>query len=307
MVENLDWVLSKAVLFLVFNRPDTTARVFDAIRRAQPPRLYIAADGPRINKLGEDRKVAEVKQIISQVDWPCEVKTLYREWNLGCKVAVSEAITWFFDQEEEGIILEDDCLPHPSFFRYCEELLDRYKDDGRVALISGDNFQFGKRRGEASYYFSRYNHIWGWASWRRAWKYYDPKAGSWPALRDGNWLNVLLNNAGERKHWAAMFEAVYKGQIDTWDYQWTLTCWSQGMVSVLPNVNLISNIGFGGDATHTHGTSIYADMALEPMEFPLRYPDIILPHREADAFTSHVMFSPSLRGRVLKRIRAIFS
>lgn len=295
----------KPILFLVFNRPDTTLRVFEAIRLAKPKKLYIAADGARASKEDEDRKVAEVKKIVSQVDWPCEVITLYRDVNLGCKVAVSKAITWFFDQEEEGIILEDDCLPHPSFFRYCEELLDRYKDDERVALISGDNFQFGKRRGEASYYFSRYTHIWGWASWRRAWRHYDPKAGSWPALRDGNWLSVLLDDAGERKYWAAMFEAVFKGQIDTWDYQWTLTCWSQGMVSVLPNVNLISNIGFGGDATHTHGTSIYADMALEPMEFPLRHPDIMLPDREADTFTSRGMFTTSLRGRVLKKIRAL--
>lgn len=294
-----------AVLFLVFNRPDTTAQVFDAIRKAKPPRLYVAADGPRPNKHGEDLKVAEVKEIVSRVDWPCEVKTLYREGNLGCKVAVSEAITWFFEQEEEGIVLEDDCLPHPTFFRFCGELLARYRDDERIAMISGDNFQFGRRRGEASYYYSRYNHIWGWASWRRAWKHYDREASSWPALRDGEWLNVLVGRAAERKYWAKVFEAVYQGRIDTWDYQWALASWVQGMVSILPNVNLISNIGFGGDATHTHGKSVYADMQVEPMEFPLCHPAIVLPHGEADAFTSKGMFTTSLLRRILQKMRAI--
>lgn len=156
--------LKTAVLFLVFNRPETTKTVFEAIRKAKPKRLYIAADGPRKHREGENEKVSSVRQIVTYVDWPCDVKTLFRDENLGCKSAVSGAITWFFNHEEEGIILEDDCLPHPDFFPFCESLLKRYANDERIWVITGNNFQNGIQRGEASYYFSRYNHVWGWAS-----------------------------------------------------------------------------------------------------------------------------------------------
>ncbi len=297
--------LNTAVLFLVFNRPDTTKQVFEAIRKAKPPRLYVAADGAREEKLGEDEKVEQSRQIATNVDWPCEVMTLFREENLGCKHAVSSAIDWFFENEEMGVILEDDCLPHPTFFRFCEELLEYYRDDERIGMISGDNFQFGQKRTEASYYFSRYNYIWGWASWRRAWKHYDREATAWPMLRDGGWLEGLISNPSERKFWTTVFQDVYEGRIDTWDYQWTLASWTQGMVAIQPNVNLISNIGFGCDATHTHCGSIYADMKVEPIDFPLRHPEIVLPHFEADVYTSKGMFTASLSHRVMQKIRSL--
>ena len=159
-----EFKLETPVLFLVFNRPDTTAQVFEAIRQAKPPRLYVASDGAREDKEGELEKVKQVREIVSQVDWNCEVKTLFRDKNLGCKIAVSSAIDWFFEQEEMGIILEDDCLPHPTFFRFCQELLERYRDDERIGMISGNNFQFGRKCTDYSYYFSMYSHIWGWAS-----------------------------------------------------------------------------------------------------------------------------------------------
>ncbi len=298
--------LKTAVLFLVFNRLDTTTQVFEAIRLAKPPRLYIASDGSRGSREGEKVTVQAVRNhVMSHIDWKCEVKTLFREQNLGCKFAVSGAIDWFFENEEMGIILEDDCLPHPTFFRFCEELLERYRDDERIAMISGDNFQFGRKRGDASYYFSRYNHIWGWASWRRAWQHYDRNAKGWPVFRDEGYLDLIIRDRSERKHWWRVFQSVYEGRIDTWDYQWVLSAWRQGMISVMPNVNLISNIGFGPEATHTCGASIYSEIKTQAINFPLTHTDIVLPHFKADTFTAREAFSDSLLRRVVNKAKSL--
>lgn len=174
--------MHSAVLFLVFNRPDTTRQVLDSIRQARPPRLYVAADGAREDRPGERERCERVRGIATDVDWPCEVHTLFRARNLGCKTAVSGGISWFFEQEEEGIILEDDVLPDQSFFVFCEELLERYRHEAKVTMISGDYFHGNNHQPTASYFFSRYTHIWGWASWRRAWQHYDREMAQWPSL-----------------------------------------------------------------------------------------------------------------------------
>ena len=242
-------VLSTAVLFLVFNRLDTTKQVFEAIRQAKPPRLYVAADGARANKEGEADKAQAVRDYIMQnIDWKCEVKTLFQEENLGCKYAVSGAITWFFENEEQGIILEDDCLPSQSFFLFCEELLERYKDDMRVGQITGDNFQNGIKRGDGDYYFSVHNHIWGWATWRDRWKEYDV---SLAGMEDVEFLWQVFNDTDEKKYWEKIFYKMKNNQIDTWDYQWSFALWNVKMLTITPNINLVKNIGFGVDATHT--------------------------------------------------------
>ncbi|MCX5871008.1 MAG: glycosyltransferase family 2 protein [Deltaproteobacteria bacterium] len=300
-----DWQLKTPVAFIIFNRPDTTKRVFAEIAKAKPPKLLVIADGPRANRSGEAEKCAATRAIINQVDWDCEVLTNFSDVNLGCKNRVACGIDWVFEQVPEAIILEDDCLPHPTFFRFCEELLEYYRNDERIGMISGDNFQSGNKRTKASYYFSRYNHIWGWATWRRAWKHYDREATAWPALRDGGWLEVLVSKPSEQKYWAKVFQAVHEGRIDTWDYQWNLTSWIQGMLTIIPNVNLISNIGFGLGATHTHGSSIYADMKVAQIDFPLCHPEIILPHREADTYTSQGMFNTTLSRRILQKMRTL--
>lgn len=247
--------LQTSVLFLVFNRPDTTKQVFEAIRQAQPPRLYVAADGPRANREGEAERAEQVRKIATSVDWPCEVKTLFRNENLGCKRAVSEGIDWFFENEEQGIILEDDCLPHPDFFIFCETLLNRYVTDERVWVVTGDNFQDGQRHGSGSYYFSRYNHVWGWASWRRAWTKRDMEIQFWPEWKKSPEWKAWLPNKVENKYWADIFDQMYRNEIDTWDYPWTASVWFHGGLTATPNVNLVSNIGFGADATHTTGNS----------------------------------------------------
>jgi predicted O-methyltransferase YrrM len=273
------------VLFIIFNRPAVTRRVFQAIRQARPAKLYVAADGPRAQVPGDAAACAETRRILEGIDWECEVKLLFREKNLGCKVAVSTALDWFFLREEEGIVLEDDCLPDPSFFGYCSELLERYRDVERVMMISGDNFQYGRVRGEGSYYFSRFSHIWGWASWRRAWSRYDVSMGGLPRYLERDRIAEIVERQEERDYWLHSFVRCYQGEIDTWDYQWTFSMWEHDGVSILPNVNLVTNIGFGPDAVHCQNAdSLLANLPVRPIG-DLRHPSRVEPDREADRFT----------------------
>lgn len=277
-------MLDTPILFLIFNRPDTTSRVFDEIRKAKPKRLYVAADGPRANKEGESARVEKVREIATNVDWPCEVKTLFRKENFGCKIAVSSAITWFFEHEEEGIILEDDCVPHPDFFTFCASLLDYHRNNEQVFMISGNNFQNGRWRGDASYYFSKYAHIWGWATWRRAWKQYDRDLTFWSEWKTTEDYRAKLPSASERKYWEGIFDQVKTNKIDTWDYQLVASIWYNGGLTATPNVNLVSNIGFGEDATHTKDDqSIFYNKAVERIGNIL-HPSLIKRNKSADKY-----------------------
>jgi hypothetical protein len=288
----------KPVLLLLFNRPYVTTIVVEALRQAKPQRLYVAADGPRKGNQEDIEKCEQVRQIATAIDWDCKVKTLFREENLGCKKAVSEGIDWFFEHETEGIILEDDCLPDQTFFKYCQELLEYYRHDNRIMVISGDNFQFGRKCGEFSYYFSRYNHCWGWASWRRAWKFYDVNMKLWPYIRDNGYLVDILGSKKSAQYWKKQFEMGYNGKIDSWDYMWTFSCWCQNGLSILPNINLVSNIGYGDDGTHTKRGSKLANMKSEEIEFPIKHPPFIIRNQAADNFSEKYLFS----GTWLKRL-----
>jgi len=263
-----DFQLTTPVAFIIFNRPDTTERVFAEIAKAKPTKLLVIGDGARVNRPEEAEKVAAARAIIQRVDWECEVLTNFSEVNLGCKRRVSSGIDWVFEQVEEAIILEDDCLPDPSFFCFCQELLERYRHDQRIGLISGDNFQFGRRRNDDSYYFSKYVHIWGWATWRDRWAgSYDVTMAKWPRIRDEAWLTDIVGNAHEADFWSKVFERVHRGEIDTWDYQWVFANWVEGRLTILPAMNLISNIGFDANATHTTGDSELANLASYPSVF----------------------------------------
>lgn len=296
-----DWQLDKAVAFIVFNRPDTTGRVFEHIRAARPPKLLIVADGPRASRPGEAQRCAEARAVAQRVDWPCEVETDFSEVNLGCRRRVASGIDWVFSRVPEAIILEDDCLPHPSFFRYCAELLDRYRDDPRVGMIAGTRLHVQGSGGADSYFFSKYASIWGWATWQRAWARYDHAAANWPELRASGAFEALTS-AQERLYWQQAFEGVYRGAIDTWDYQWTLSCWCEGMVSAVPRSNLISNIGFGPDATHTTQIGRYANLQTEGLTFPLVHPRLILANRAADVAHGAAAFGESWRGKLKRRL-----
>lgn len=297
--------LTTAVLFLVFNRLETTKVVFESIRRAKPKKLYISSDGSRESRINEDEKVKEVRDyLLSNIDWPCDVKTLFREKNLGCKYAVSSAIDWFFKQESMGIILEDDCLPSQSFFFFCQDLLEKYKDDMRVWHISGDNFQDDNIRGEADYYFSRYNHVWGWASWADRWSKYDVEINSFPLFEQDKQIKNTWSNNKLQKYWLGLFSQVYNNRIDTWDYQWTYTCWLHTGASILPNKNMIKNIGFGEDATHTiDKNSQMSNLKAFDLLFPLKYNEHVVLDDEADKYTTKKMFAkPNICFRLINKI-----
>jgi hypothetical protein len=205
-----------------------------------------------------------------------------------------------FEQVEEAIILEDDCLPDPSFFRFCQEMLERYRSDSRVGMISGDNFQIGREPVKESYYFSKYVHIWGWASWRDRWQTYDVNMAMWPQVRDQERLNDLVQEKAEVPYWKSIFERVHRGEIDTWDYQWCFANWAMGRVNILPSVNLISNIGFGADATHTIASSPLAKLSTRPMIFPLKHPEVYARNREADLCSDRHCFRTPLIPRVYR-------
>lgn len=291
------------VLFIIFNRPETTKVVFEAIRKAQPAKLYIAADGPRQGKTGEYERCQAARNIAINVDWECDVQSLFRDTNLGCKVAVSSAIDWFFENVEEGIILEDDCVPDISFFRYCDELLEKYRHDGRIGMISGDNFQFGRKRTGASYYFSRFTHIWGWATWRRAWEKYDVEMTLWPEVRDNGFLIDMLDTQGEVDYWSHIFERTYAGQINTWDYQLMFSFWVNSFLNILPCNNLVKNIGFNANGTHaTTADCPFSNMETVPIQFPLNYPHIIVRDAVSDTYSARTTFGAPIPDVVMKYI-----
>ena len=299
------------ILFLIFNRPEITQRVFEEIKKQKPKYLFIAADGGRSQNTDDLEKCKATRDLVlNGIDWDCEVKTLFRDENLGCGIAVSQAITWFFENVEEGIILEDDCLPHSSFFGYCETLLEKYKENENVYAISGDNFQNGIQRGEASYFFSNYCHIWGWASWRRAWNSYDFSLKQLEVFKEKKLIKTIDNRTVFKNYWFTILEKVANKLIDTWDYQLLFTIWNNGGVTVVPNVNLISNIGFGKDATHTIGESSFANMETQDIG-NITHPKSIKVDKEADRFVSDSVYNISRRKkntfkyfkRILKKIQ----
>ncbi|WP_333413493.1 glycosyltransferase family 2 protein [Microcoleus sp. MOSTC5] len=227
---------------------------------------------------------------------------------MGCKARISSGFDWVFNTVEEAIILEDDCLPHPSFFPFCEQLLEHYRDDKRIMSISGVNFQFGRKRTEDSYYFSRFSNCWGWATWRRAWQYYDVDMKLWPQLREAGFLENLLANPQSVKVWDSAFQVSYDGTVNNWFFRWLFTCWVQNGLAIIPEKNLISNIGFGSQATHTsQEDSIYSNMPTAAMTFPLRHPNHAIRNFVADQYTQDTFYDyhPALIRRIKKKINKL--
>ncbi|MEH2342467.1 MAG: glycosyltransferase family 2 protein [Nostoc sp.] len=300
-------MMKTPVAFLIFNRPDTTAEVFAAIRQAKPPKLLVVADGPRNDRPGEAEKCVATRAIIEAVDWECEVIKNYSDTNLGCKKRVSTGIDWVFRQVEEAIILEDDCLPNPTFFNFCEEMLERYRNDNRVMHISGCNYGITGSIVEHSYYFSKMTGGWGWATWRRAWQWNDVDITFWPELvKQTELLRSIFSTNKELEVRLKNWQDVYDGNRDTvWDYSWHLSCISQGGLSIKPNQNLVSNIGFGVDATHTKSTiSHLANLQTESMLFPLKHPIFMLYDSGADKRYFQTMYTPGLLNKIILRLKS---
>ena len=286
------------ILFLVFNRPATTQKVFERIREIKPSKLFIAADGHRVSKEGEKEKCEEVRNIILKgVDWPCEVKTLFRNNNLGCGLAVSDGITWFFEHVEEGIIIEDDILPSLSFFEFAKELLTLYRNDESVWHIGGNSYNPYKMK--SSYYFSAYPHIWGWATWRRAWKNYRYELDDIDHEKFFARVTGLFPTHSEKKFWIEFYEDFFKTSKDgtTWDYQWTCRMWYNKGLAILPRENLITNIGFEEGATHTSDKNSWlAHLTANEIEIP-KHKEPIKQNKKADLFTSRKVFYIRSTGR----------
>ncbi|MFM7549972.1 MAG: hypothetical protein ACKO8I_14130 [Cyanobacteriota bacterium] len=291
------------MLLLAWRRPDTTAKLMQRLQQVRPTQLFVACDGVRPG----DQPLAEAchltrMTIEDSLNWPCQVQRLYRDEHRGCRQGVSEALDWFFSHVEAGIVLEDDVLPDPSFFPYCSELLERYRDDDRIAMVSGCAIGNRPTRDQSSYRFSRLYHVWGWATWKRAWQNYDARMDHWPTLRAQDWLEDL---GGKRfsRYWRHQLDRVWQGRCDTWDYIWMLSCWRQGQVCILPMVNLVDNLGFNDQrATHT-------SLDLSPLpragaiEIPLRHPGHHFVDARVDGIDLARYYTPRLPRRLLRRLK----
>ncbi len=274
-------MLQTPVLFIVFNRIDTAERVFQAIRQAQPTKLYMACDGPRSIYKEEKEKCEQVRALVQQIDWPCELHTNFLERNEGPAKAPYRFIKWFFEQEEQGIILEHDCLPHPDFFSYCEILLNKYKDNRQIGCISGANF-VPVSNATDSYSFTIYNHIWGWATWKRTIDLYTLDFSDFSAKECHALLNRYFDTCKEKAYWQTIFWQIKRGKIPTWDYYLTFCLWRHHLYAISPNRNLVSNIGFGAGAVNTtNPDSPFANRPVFPL-LPLVHNETIQLNKEQE-------------------------
>ncbi|MEM8823726.1 MAG: hypothetical protein AAGF30_08975 [Pseudomonadota bacterium] len=291
------------ILFLIFNRPAKTKAVLDTIRAIRPSRLYIAADGPRSDRPADIELCQQTRALVDTVDWPCEVRTLFRDDNLGCRQAVSGAITWFFDQEPEGIILEDDVLVDPSFIRFAAEMLDRYRDDPRVMSITACNVQPPDRDYDASYYFSYFKYFWGWASWRRAWELYDGDLADLNKRTGTRLISNIWPTPGAIDYWYPILKDVRDGKIDSWGYVWHYSHWKNNSLVITPKTNLMQNIGFDQNATHTTSSESWeASLRAGSMHFPISHPKNVERWLDADLHIARNALGIR-KDSALKRIR----
>jgi len=273
------------VALIIFNRPEAARRVLAAVRKVKPSQLFVIADGVRVNNPEEAKNCELARKVIEEVDWECQIQKKYGQVNLGCGKAPAEGISWVFEHVPECIILEDDCVPEPTFFRFCAELLDKYRQDSRVMMISGNHHLLQKKQIEDSYFFSRNTQTWGWATWKRAWNFYDYDMAVWPQIKNTHWLERILGSRQLAKYWECLFDRCYKDQNrDYWDYQWTLCCWAQNGLNIIPDRNLVTNIGFGdlGGIHFSKDCCSFGNLPTYEMKFPLRHPSVMIQHIEAD-------------------------
>lgn len=300
--------LETPILFIIFNRPENTQRVFDAIRAAQPKQLFVTADGARSHKPEDADKVAKTRAVIDQVDWPCEVKTLFRDENVGCKNGPYLGMRWFFEHVDQGIILEDDCLPVPAFFTFCESMLNKYKHDTRVMQICGNSF-LEQNFGDGDYFFSVIPHIWGWATWKRAYDMIDINMERWPAFKNANYLEQVFSEKRYSRQWTKYFEQTYSGKLnDVWDWQWVFTVMSNYGLSITPNHNLITNIGFTSEGTHTLEENHLSNVPA--VDIPIvKDPTFVFPSKEAiKPIMEHVflVWEPPLHRKIINETKVFF-
>lgn len=293
------------ILILVFNRPDKVRQLLAALAIVRPTKLYVSADGPRDTVPLDVQKCAEVRSLFQNIPWECEVYTNFSPINKGCRNGPESGIDWFFTHVEAGIILEDDCIPHPSFFDFCSTLLHKYQNDPRIMHISGNNFQNGMTRGDGSYYFSLYTHSWGWATWRRAWQKYQPALEQFAEFDSSNRIKQLPLSRTAQRFWIKNFRYTIK-RTDSWDSLWQYTVWLNKGLAIIPNKNLVSNIGFDTEATHTTQPNATSHIKTEAIDF-IQDPSSRTVQTEADDYTFDKHFYVSLPSRVLRKINDILT
>ncbi len=298
------------IVFIVFNRPEHTEVVFRRIAQVRPSHLLVIADGPRADRLGEAETCQRVRDIATQVDWPCEVLTNFSDTNMGCRKRVISGLNWAFEQVEEAIILEDDILPDVSFFRFCEEMLAHFRNDSRISMITGFNIVKDHPHKQWSYFYSQLTHIWGWATWRQSWAMYDEHLSEWPSIKEAGLLEEIFTIPAQRRFWTHIFDEMYNGTgPNTWDYQWAYTNLVQRRLSVTPRINLIDNIGFGPGATHTHRAEDAPSVAAGTLSFPLIHPPAMIPLREIDELDGRLSKNhiQGLRERAIGKLGRVFA
>jgi len=276
------------VALIIFNRPDTTRKVLDVLRKVKVSELFVIADGPRIDSSSDPQLCTETRSVIDEIDWPCNIYRHFHDKNLGCGHNPATGIDWVFSQVDECIILEDDCIPHLSFFPYCQEMLDRYKNDTRIMMVSGNNHLLNRIQIPESYFFSINTQTHGWATWRRAWEKYDFYMTDWPLVGTFEWLNNLLNHRRYAKSWLKILNWTYheankNPEYSVWDFQWTYACWKNHALNVIPSVNLVTNAGYGENSTHEMPSDHpLANLPLNEMKFPLKHPIVTFQNYKAD-------------------------
>lgn len=283
------------ILLILWRRPEATRKLIKVLKSIKPRNLYIACDGARDGNSIEIQKVKKTREIVKkEINWNADLNTFFSEKNFGCKYGVSNAINWFFENVEEGIILEDDCIPHIDFFEFCEVLLEKYRHDKRIFCISGAN-QINQNIGDGSYFFSRYNHCWGWASWRRCWIQYDVEMSLWPKYKKSELIKSNFFSKKEQNFWTKTFDNFYfQGYPESWDYQWFFTSLIHGGMTAIPNKNLIENIGFDEDATHTFigdANNFIERSHRNNKIFPIIHPDYIVTNKKADEIVDILEYS----------------
>jgi hypothetical protein len=295
--------LRTPVAFIVFNRPETTRRVFAAITAARPSHLLLIADGPRANRPEDERRCDEVRRIVSAVDWPCKVETNFSNVNLGCRRRMISGLNWVFSLVEEAIILEDDCLPDPTFFPFCSELLEEYRNSSQIGMISGFNHVPDYFPFKYSYYFSKMVSIWGWATWRKCWQQYDENLVKWPEVKRERLLDNLFHDKRSVEYWTRTFDAMHDGTgPNAWGYQMVYTCWIKNWLTIVPRRNLIQNVGFNEDATHTSKVDPILPVATGALDFPLIHPPEIADWPERTRKMQKRFYTPGLLLRIRRKI-----
>jgi hypothetical protein len=307
------------VLLIIFRRSGPTRQVLEVLRKIKPPVLLVAADGPRPDRKWDKKECEETRALIDElVDWKCVIHRDYSEENLGSAVRPHTAIEWAFEHVERLVILEDDCIPNESFFGYCKELLDRYEHDERVMHISGTAYSAQEKEIPESYFFSHFPACWGWATWKRAWKLYSFRTEGWESLRDTDWISRIIPDPFVRSRWAKEFDKAISndGSYTAWDFQWGYSCWANSGLSIFPRVNLITNVGFGDDATHMHGDDDpMGHLPTSAIESPLVHPKRVCVHPVEEK--NYVLKTlrpralpdpiPSLSRRICRKLKRILS